>query len=32
MTTRRLPVQLSLPLPYGTVTLVLSGTARAAGS
>jgi len=29
---RRLPAQLSLPLPYGTVTLVLSGTARAAGS
>jgi hypothetical protein len=23
---RRLPVQLSLPLPYGTVILVLSGT------
>jgi hypothetical protein len=27
---RRLPVQLDLPLPYGTVTLLLSGTAAAA--
>jgi hypothetical protein len=26
---RRLPVQLDLPLPYGTVTLLLSGTAPA---
>jgi hypothetical protein len=29
---RRLPVQLSLPLPYGTVILVLSGTAGPGGS
>jgi Protein of unknown function (DUF3108) len=28
---RRLPVQLSLPLPYGTVTLVLSGAAGQRG-
>lgn len=29
---RRLPAQLTLPLPYGNVTLVLTGVARAAGS
>jgi hypothetical protein len=28
---RRLPVELTLPLPYGTVSLVLSGTAEQRG-